>query len=179
MQALRVELLGQSKERSCLARYEAVAGELRMCETPKSLACGRQPKALVVPRSLADKAVLQQAGRLGLDQLTADGLQERMGDGGRSQRPQAGQAACRTPDKRVAREAAQEWRMVVVRGQNEAHLVQRRVSLRGVHADDERPVRALTHLSKRRSPSRLECHREDAVAEHARGVTFHPRRKGE
>jgi hypothetical protein len=34
-------------------------------------------------------------------------------------------------------------------------------------------------LSKRWSVGCLERHREYARAEHARGVTFHPRRKGE
>ena len=78
--------------------------------------------------------------RLAWMQLPHHGAQKRLCDGARAHRPQAAQPAQRLREQGIAGEAREEFRMVVVEPECEAHVVDACVALR---RHDDQPVRTL------------------------------------
>ena len=103
----------------------------------------------------ADDLALELARAAGLDELTADRLQRRMGDGGRPCRPQPAERAHRRAEQGIVREAAVELARVVVEREEEARLLDGALARR---AHDHDAVRALPRacpaaLGKARAPA--------------------------
>ena len=78
-----------------------------------------------------------------LDQLPGDGAQQRVRDGRRADRPQAADPPHRFAEQRVAGEAAEELRVVVVEAEHEAHVLDTGLAVGGDH---DRAVGALRRL---------------------------------
>ena len=83
------------------------------------------------------------------------------------------------PDERVVDETAKEGLVVVVDGEHEAELGQRRLGPLTLDPDRERPVRPLMHAGERGAVVGLERHRQDTVPQAARRVAPHPCRERE
>ena len=121
---------------------------------------------------------LEEARRLGLDQLAADGLEERVRDRRDAQGAQAALGVKQWAEHRVAREAAHELPVVVVDGEHEAEVVERSLRRLGVDADREGSVGALPHAGEGEPAAGLVDEREHAVAPDAGRIASHrgPRR---
>jgi hypothetical protein len=102
-----------------------VARELGTREALECFALRRKAQPLVLRGRNAYEPGLEEPGGLRLDQLAADGLQERVDDRGRSDRPHSSEGLDRVPDQRVVAEPAQELAVIVVGGEDEAELRQR------------------------------------------------------
>ena len=84
--------------------------------------------------------------RLRVDELTADGAEQRLRDCRRPHRPQPAQVDGRAADERVVAEPAEKLGVVVVEREHPAELLRRG---RGVGADRHRAVRRLPRVGDR------------------------------
>src|SRR3954465_220461 len=174
-QPLQLDRAADADERGAAAHAEAQPPQLGGRESAKRLAPGRcvQPSASQRWCQRADDRALDRPCAAGLDQLSADGPQERLGDGRRAHRPQAADAPRRLADQRVAREATQELRMVVIDGEHKPQLVDAGVAGRAqLH-------RAVGLLPGAAGAAARERGDEDAVDDRAGRIAAAPGRRAQ
>jgi len=119
----------------------------------------------------ADDCPLERPRSTRFDQLPAERPQERVRNGGDTDRPEPPQVADGIAEERVVREEPNELRVVVVERQDAAQL---RDCLFAVTAQPQRPVWALVGGGELRASARTERGREHAVAKAPRGVPGQP-----
>ena len=156
-----------------------MARELGGREAGESRPRGRKAKAPVLRRGEPQEPRLDPLGLARLHELAADRLQERVRYRRRPQRPQAVEEADRPAEQRIAGEALEKGRVVVVRGEHEAQALERLGGASALQPDAERPVGALPHAGERGLAAALEHEREDSVPEAPGGVAGGPRRERE
>src|SRR5580765_4631401 len=124
-QPLEVERTADPYQRGPAAHPEAQAPQLCGGDSRKRLAARRrvQFRAGQRRRERADHGALDLARPARLDQLPADGAQQRVGDGRGPKRPQPALTPDRFADQRVTGEALDELGVVVVDREDEAELV--------------------------------------------------------
>jgi hypothetical protein len=149
-QPLEVEGAGDAYKRRGLAGNEAVGAELRRRKRRERGADGRQTEPSVLGCGEAEEACLDAAGFPGGDQLAAERLQERVGDGCRSKRPESLETPCRRADERITGEAAQELGVVGFCGEDEAKRLERALGLAALEPHSQEPFARLPDASERR-----------------------------
>ena len=112
----------------------------------------RGVKAVERRRHRADDPPFDLASLPRGDQLAAERPQQRVRDGGDADWPQAGQMARRATEERIAAEAEQELRVVVVDSEAEAQLLQRPLGCRRRRARDRPETAARTRARACRPP---------------------------
>ena len=125
-------------------------------------------EAVQLRHGRAHHAPLDRAGAPGLDQLSAQSTEERLRHGGDPQRPQPAQPPRRLAEQRVAGEALQERRVVVVQRQHKAKPLD---GGRAWCTKDHRAVGSLRRADHLKPVLDGEQRRDRAVAYDARRVT--------
>ena len=141
----------------------------RSCEASERGAGRRgvEPGSLDTLLDGADDAHLELARATRLDQLAAERAQQRLCDRGQTELAHPLEPQRRRPDQRVAREPAEELRVVGVDGGEKSHPLEALLALRAQHDAAVDRLGGRSELDALADPHRR---REDAVAELTRGV---------
>ena len=163
LQALELQRAAEPGERRAAAGMQPEPAQLGGREAGEVGGRRRRVQPILGAGRSPDDPPLHRAGLAREDQLAAQRAQQRVGDGGEPDRAQSAQPAHRGPEQRVALEAEDERRVVVVDPEAEAELLEGLVSGRA-EADD--PVGLLPGDAAAGG----EHGREHAVAEGARRI---------
>ena len=171
-QTLEIERSAEADERRRPARVEAELAQLGGREASERGGRGRLVEVVGDGHRRANDAPLECPGTSRVDQLPAERAQERLRDRRDAQRPKPAKVAGRSTDERVAGEALEEGRVVVVEREHEAKSFQRRLAGR---AHEHAAVGVLPSRRALDAVGARQRHRQHAVAEHAGGVAREPR----
>ena len=129
--------------------------------------------------SAAQEPRLQLPSRPRLDELAADGLEERVRHRCRPERAEPPQAADRPAEERIVGEPTHELAVVGVRSQDEPQALQGRLRALSLDRDGKGAVGTLVHARDRRPAVGHERDGQDPFPEVARRVALHACRKRE
>jgi len=171
-EALEVEGSADPDEPGSASGVQAFRPQLRWREAGEVCTGGRCVEAVGRGRRGADDPPLDRPGPPRLDQLAAEGAEQRMSDGSEPRRPEPGMEPDHVTQQRVVREPAQERSVVVVQRQDEANVIE---AVRVGRAQEDGAVGVLQRVSE---ASTREREREQRAAPPASRVAPRGEREG-